>query len=70
MNKMVYLEKTSGNLTLSTLCSQRKLIDWQIKNEGSGDEDGDSGSDKENLPVFDWIINIKLVNENFKQVIM
>ena len=32
------------------------------------DEDSDSRSDKENLPVFDWIINIKLLNENLKEV--
>ena len=66
---MVYLlKRSSENVTLSTSCSQRKLIDWQIKNESSGDEDSDSGREEENLPVFDWIINIKLLNENLKEV--
>ena len=62
------IERSSENVTLSTSCSQRKLIDWQTKNENSGDEDSDSGSEKENLPVFDWIINTKLLNENLKEV--
>ena len=57
-------ERNTENVT-STFCSQRKLIDWQTKNESSGNEDSDSGSEEENLPVFDWIINIKLLNENF-----
>ena len=69
MNKMVQLlKRSSENVTLSTSCRQRKLIDWQIKNESSGDEDSDSGREEENLPVFDWIINIKLLNENLKEV--
>lgn len=34
----------------------------------AGDEDNDSASDEENLPVFDQIINIKLLNENLKKV--
>ena len=57
---------THENVTLSTSCSQRKLIDWQTKNDSS--EDSDSGSEEENLPVFDWIINIKLLNEILKEV--
>ena len=40
---------SSENVTLPTLCSQRKLIDWQTKNESSGDEDSDLGSEEENL---------------------
>ena len=58
-------ERSSENVTS---CSQRKLVDWQTKNEISGDEDSDSGSEKGNLPVFDWIINIKLLNETWKKV--
>ena len=42
-------ERSSENVTLPTLCSQRKLIDWQTKNESSGDEDSDLGSEEENL---------------------
>ena len=61
-------ERSTKNGTSSTFCSQRKLIDWQTKNESNGNEDSDSGSEGENLPVFDWIINIKLLNENFREV--
>ena len=46
----------------------KQLIDWQTKNKSSGDEDSGSGSEEENVPVFDWIINIKLLNENLKEV--
>ena len=48
-------ERSSENVKSSTLCSHRKLIDWQTKNQSSGDEDSDSGNKEENLPVFDWI---------------
>ena len=34
----------------------------------AGDEDNDSASDEKNLPVFDQIINIRLLNENLKKV--
>ena len=40
----------------------------QTRNESSEDEDSDSGNDEEHLPVFDWIINIKLFNENLIEV--
>ena len=46
-------ERSSENVTSSTSCSQRKLIDRQPKNESSGSEDSDSGSEGENLPVLD-----------------
>ena len=61
-------ERSSENVTSSTSCNQRRLIDQQTKNESSGDEDSDSGSEEENLPVFDWIINIKLLDENLKEL--
>ena len=61
-------ERSTENVTSSTSCSQRKLIDWQTKNESSGDEDSDSGSEEEDLPVFNWIVNIKFLNENLKEV--
>ena len=61
-------ERNSENVRSTTWCSQRKLIDWQTKNESSGNEDSDSGREEENLPVFEWIINIKLLNENLKEV--
>ena len=57
-------ERSSENVTS---CSQRKLIDWQTKNEISGDEDSDSGSEKGNLPVFDWIINKKTFERNLEK---
>ena len=56
---MVYLVEE----VVKTSCSQRKLIDWQTKNKSSGNEDSHSESDEENLPVFDWIINVKLLKE-------
>ena len=37
-------ERSSENVTSSASYSQRKLIDWQTKNESSGDEDSDSES--------------------------
>ena len=60
-------ERSTENVISSTFCSQRKLIDWQTENESSGNEDSDSGSEGENLPVFDWVINIKILNENLKK---
>ena len=40
-------QRSSENVTSSTSCTQRKLIDWQTKNENSDDEDSDSGSEEE-----------------------
>ena len=50
-------ERSSENVKTLASCIQRKLIDWQTKNESSEDEGSDSGSDEENLSVFDWIVN-------------
>ena len=69
MNKMVCLmKKVVKMLYASTLCSQKKLIHWQTKNESSVNEDSDSGSDEGSLPVFDWIVITKILNENLKKV--
>ena len=61
-------ERNSENVRSTTWCNQRKLIYWQTKNESSDNEDSHSGSEEENLPVFEWIINIKFLNENLKEV--
>ena len=42
----------------------------QTQNERSGDEDSDLVSEEENLPVFDWIINKKLLNGNLEEVVI
>ena len=45
-------ERISEKVTSSAQCNQRKLRAWQTKTERSGEKDGDSESEKENLLVF------------------
>ena len=60
MSKMVYLMKDVVKM----------LNRLQTQNERSGDEDSDLISEEENLPVFDWIINKKLLNGNLEEVVI
>ena len=45
-------ERISEEVTWSAQYNQRKLRAWQTKTESSGEKDGDSESEKENLLVF------------------